>query len=237
MGNSLSTLEIPQDAPASPNILFSISIMPSTITFPVRQPSSAPKLAITLTNTTSRHITFRHARTPLDLSNCFTYGEWIQTWSIINLTEDCAINVITANPPCRYDVEPSDPTTIHHDFRVFTTVPPAPDSVKLEFDINIRDGFTAGHTYAFRLKDFEVPAAWWGYGNKNEVVGRRNRNGGWQTNSEDKRPAREGGKASLLFRGANPEGAVVKTEWKVDEVGDGEKSAWKWIAETIGGNA
>ena len=163
MGNILSSTAKPSDCPASPAILFSLSIVPPTIVFYKNQRPTNAQIVITLTNTTTRPITFRHVSTPLQVSSCFTYGRYLEPWAVIDLTEDRVIQIVTEDPPCRYDMVPTDPSSLKYEAHVFTTVPPgAKNSVTLSFDMNILAGLTAGHNYAIKLSDFETEAYWWG---------------------------------------------------------------------------
>ena len=145
---------------------------------------------------------------------------------------------------------------VKHDYQDFITLLPGSNgTVKLKFDMNVCEGFIAGHTYAFKMRDFEMEAFWWGYGDKSEVVGKRNRKGEWQVGGYREYNVGKDGRGKLAFRNVNPDGAVVRTEWKDDEAKDGDgkrdheasdgrkdagdrgekKSAWEWITETIGG--
>ncbi len=159
-------LSSPLDTPSSPTILVSLSICPSTIFFSPRREPSVPKLVITLTNTTAHAITFQHTFTPLDVERCFIYGgEAIDKWTIRDLTADMShqtMPIIAVQPPSGtrpYMMTPNDPSSIRYDSRLFITVPPGRNkSVKLTFDMSIRDGLQADHTYALKVRDFEVDA-------------------------------------------------------------------------------
>lgn len=129
--------------------------------------------------------------------------------------------------------------------------------MELKYDMTVRSRFRAGHKYRFSMQYFEVERYCVGYGDKCDVVERRNRVG-W--GGEGGGSTEEGGRRELLFRCESEEGRGPTMEMGgMGGEGDGSgdevlpyafptlsnrrqverpgrlKSAWEWTAESIGG--